>query len=89
MPSWKLTDRVMRLESTQVMGILNVTPDSFSDGGRYATPQAAAEAALAMQAAGAAVIDVGGQSTRPEHTPSLPRRNGNGCVRCWKYWPVG
>ena len=44
MPSWKLTDRVMRLESTQVMGILNVTPDSFSDGGRYATPQAAAEA---------------------------------------------
>ena len=69
MPSWKLTDRVMRLESAQVMGILNVTPDSFSDGGRYATPQAAAEAALAMQAAGAAVIDVGGQSTRPEHTP--------------------
>lgn len=69
MPNWKLTDREMRLESTQVMGILNVTPDSFSDGGRYSTPQVAVEAAVAMQAAGAAVIDVGGQSTRPGHIP--------------------
>ncbi len=69
MPDWKLTDRVLRFESTQVMGILNITPDSFSDGGRYATPQAALETALAMEAAGVAVIDVGGQSTRPGHTP--------------------
>jgi dihydropteroate synthase len=48
-----------------VMGILNVTPDSFSDGGRHATPQDAAAAAVAMHAAGAALVDVGGESTRP------------------------
>jgi dihydropteroate synthase len=48
-----------------VMGILNVTPDSFSDGGRHATPDAAAAAAVAMHAAGAALIDIGGESTRP------------------------
>lgn len=50
---------------TYVMGILNVTPDSFSDGGRYVDPQDAAEHALRMQEQGADIIDVGGQSTRP------------------------
>jgi dihydropteroate synthase len=48
-----------------VMGVLNVTPDSFSDGGRYLDPDRAVEHALAMEAAGADVIDVGGESTRP------------------------
>ena len=48
-----------------VMGILNVTPDSFSDGGRHAAPETAVAAARAMQAAGAAIIDVGAESTRP------------------------
>jgi len=48
-----------------VMGILNVTPDSFSDGGRFATPEAAAEAGLAMLSAGADLLDIGGESTRP------------------------
>lgn len=48
-----------------VMGILNVTPDSFSDGGRYAAPAAALAHAEAMVAAGADAIDVGGESTRP------------------------
>ena len=47
------------------MGILNVTPDSFSDGGQLASPAAAVEAALAMAEAGADIIDVGGESTRP------------------------
>lgn len=47
------------------MGILNVTPDSFSDGGRYAHPDAAIDRAAAMVAEGAAIIDVGGESTRP------------------------
>jgi dihydropteroate synthase len=47
------------------MGILNVTPDSFSDGGRYAAVGAALERTLQMVAEGAAIIDVGGQSTRP------------------------
>ena len=50
---------------TAVMGILNVTPDSFSDGGRHAAPQAAIAAAAAMAGAGADIIDVGAESTRP------------------------
>jgi dihydropteroate synthase len=47
------------------MGVLNVTPDSFSDGGRYLDPHRAVEHALEMEAAGAAIIDIGGESTRP------------------------
>ena len=47
------------------MGILNVTPDSFADGGRYLDPSAALDAALRMQEDGADIIDVGGESTRP------------------------
>lgn len=50
---------------TQVMGILNVTPDSFSDGGLYLDPAIAVEQALQMQEAGADWIDIGGESTRP------------------------
>ncbi|MFT7592894.1 MAG: dihydropteroate synthase [Paracoccaceae bacterium] len=49
----------------QLMGILNVTPDSFSDGGQHNAPDAARAAALAMVASGAAMIDIGGESTRP------------------------
>jgi dihydropteroate synthase len=52
-----------------VMGVLNVTPDSFSDGGRFATTDAAVAQAEAMVAAGADVIDVGGESTRPGALP--------------------
>jgi dihydropteroate synthase len=48
-----------------VMGVLNVTPDSFSDGGRFLAPDAAADRALAMAAEGADLIDVGAESTRP------------------------
>jgi dihydropteroate synthase len=55
----------IRLDRPAVMGILNVTPDSFSDGGRYPDPAAAAEAAIGMFQAGAAIVDVGGESTRP------------------------
>jgi dihydropteroate synthase len=47
------------------MGILNVTPDSFSDGGRFLRREDAVRQALAMEAAGAAIVDVGGESTRP------------------------
>ncbi len=53
------------VECPSVMGVLNVTEDSFSDGGRYGDPMAAIEAGLAMAEAGAAVVDVGGESTRP------------------------
>ncbi len=51
--------------AAHVMGILNVTPDSFSDGGRYASTEAAVARAAAMAEAGAAIVDVGGESTRP------------------------
>jgi dihydropteroate synthase len=52
------------------MGVLNVTPDSFSDGGKFLDPDAAIAAGLAMAAAGADVIDVGGESTRPQSAPT-------------------
>jgi len=52
-----------------VMGVLNVTPDSFSDGGRWLDPAAAVAHGRAMAAAGAAVVDVGGESTRPGAAP--------------------
>lgn len=52
-----------------IMGILNVTPDSFSDGGQFDTLDAAVQRALTMNAQGASIIDVGGESTRPQHTP--------------------
>lgn len=55
-----------------VIGILNVTPDSFSDGGRYASPHDAVEAARSMFSEGAHLIDVGGESTRPGATPVPP-----------------
>lgn len=57
------------LTQPQVMGVLNVTPDSFSDGGRFAGPEAAADHARRMAAEGAAIIDVGGESTRPGAAP--------------------
>ncbi len=53
------------LDRPQIMGILNVTPDSFSDGGRFLDPQAALEQGRTMAGAGASILDVGGESTRP------------------------
>jgi dihydropteroate synthase len=52
-------------ERTLTMGVLNVTPDSFSDGGKYDQPELAIERALAMEQAGADLLDIGGESTRP------------------------
>jgi dihydropteroate synthase len=63
-------------ERTLVMGILNVTPDSFSDGGALSTVQAAVDAAERMVAAGADIIDVGGESTRPGAAPVSEREEG-------------
>ena len=60
--------RTIRLDQPQAMGIINATPDSFSDGGAYADAAAAAEAGARMAADGAAIIDVGGESTRPGAT---------------------
>ena len=63
-----MTTSLCELISTDqpiVMGILNTTPDSFSDGGRFEHIDAAVQHALQMQAEGAQIIDVGGESTRP------------------------
>jgi len=57
---------------TKIMGVLNVTPDSFSDGGLFRDPGRAAEHALKMQEAGAHIIDVGGESSRPGSRPVSP-----------------
>ena len=62
---WRCRNRMIDLTRPVVMGILNVTPDSFSDGNRYASVDAALERARAIAAEGAAIIDVGGESTRP------------------------
>ena len=57
--------RILELDSAVVMGVLNVTPDSFYDGGRFADPAAALSQAQRMAEEGAAIIDIGGESTRP------------------------
>ena len=62
----KLPSRALRLgERTLVMGVLNVTPDSFSDGNRFISVKTAVEAALAIERAGADILDIGAESTRP------------------------
>jgi dihydropteroate synthase len=60
----------LSLDRPRIMGVLNVTPDSFSDGGRYVDPAAAIAAGLAMAEAGADIVDVGGESTRPGSPPT-------------------
>src|SRR6185369_6146921 len=70
MTSWKIRDREMPIgERTLIMGILNVTPDSFSDGGQFVSLDAALAHAEQMIAEGADIIDVGGESTRPGGEP--------------------
>lgn len=67
---WRLRTRALRLpRRPRLMGIVNVTPDSFSDGGRYADPQAAVDRALQLIDEGADLIDIGGESTRPYSEP--------------------
>src|SRR6187551_2447762 len=63
---WKIRDKVLQLgERTLLMGVLNVTPDSFSDGGKYLDPDAAFAHAVALEDAGADIIDIGAESTKP------------------------
>ncbi len=67
---WSLNDRQLQFDRLPaLMGIVNVTPDSFSDGGRFADPEAAVQHALGMVAGGASILDVGGESTRPYSEP--------------------
>ena len=62
-------ERTLLLERPLVMGVVNLTPDSFSDGGRYLEPAQALERALTLEAEGAAILDLGGESTRPGAAP--------------------
>ena len=62
-------DRLLDLTEPVVMGVLNVTPDSFSDGGRYVETSSAVERGLKMVEEGAGIVDVGGESTRPGAAP--------------------
>jgi len=67
--SWRLRSRTLALgERTLIMGVLNVTPDSFSDGGRFFEPRAAIEHGLELLDGGADILDIGGESTRPGAT---------------------
>jgi dihydropteroate synthase len=72
-PIWRIGGRAFDCsQRTLVMGILNVTPDSFSDGGRYTSVDHAAIHAAGMAADGADIVDVGGESTRPGSDPVPP-----------------
>lgn len=62
---WNLQKKQLSFHQTQLMGILNATPDSFSDGGDHFDPASALQAAREMQSAGANILDIGGESTRP------------------------
>ncbi|MDX1447524.1 MAG: dihydropteroate synthase, partial [Acidimicrobiia bacterium] len=66
---WRVRDRVITLHRPVLMGVVNTTPDSFSDGGLYSTIDAAIAHGLALAAAGADIVDVGGESTRPGADP--------------------
>jgi dihydropteroate synthase len=67
---WLCRDRILELGSPVVMGVLNVTPDSFSDGGHFTERDAALARARAMIGEGAGIIDIGGESTRPGAAPA-------------------
>ncbi|MGC8686998.1 MAG: dihydropteroate synthase [Thermoplasmata archaeon] len=66
---WKFADDSLELKKTRIMGILNITPDSFSDGGKYLKKSDAIRQAKKMVEEGADIIDVGAESTRPGSTP--------------------
>jgi len=69
MPQYEFNGQAFELRYPAVMGILNLTPDSFSDGGSFANVETALDHALAMAAKGAQIIDLGGESTRPGSDP--------------------
>lgn len=66
---WQLKTRTLSLDRPRLMGIVNVTPDSFSDGGRFVDPRAAVAHGLRLVEQGADLVDVGGESTRPGANP--------------------
>lgn len=63
---WRLRTRTLTLDRPRILGIVNVTPDSFSDGGRFFSAEAAVEHGVRLVGEGADILDVGGESTRPQ-----------------------
>lgn len=68
-PVWRITGGEIALDRARVMGIVNVTPDSFSDGGQFLDPERAIAHGESLRTEGADILDVGGESTRPGATP--------------------
>ena len=89
--SWRTGSREIKLDRPIVVGILTVTPDSFSDGGNFFSPDAAIERGAAMLAEGVDIIDVGGESTRPGAASVSEeeelRRVGPGLNTLRDFWP--
>jgi dihydropteroate synthase len=71
-PAWRTARGALPLDRPVILGILNVTPDSFSDGGRFTGAEAAVAYADSLLRDGATIVDVGGESTRPGRTESVP-----------------
>ena len=79
---WRCREHVFPLgERTLIMGIVNVTPDSFSDGGMFGGVEDAVQHGLALVADGADILDVGGESTRPGADPVEPSRRSPASCR--------
>ena len=66
LPAWRVRGRALSLDRPLIMGVVNVTPDSFSDGGRFLAVESAVAHALSLVGEGADIVDVGGESTRPQ-----------------------
>jgi len=81
--TWRIAGRVIVLDRPLVVGVLNVTPDSFSDGGRFAAVDAAVAHAESMVAEGADIIDIGGESTRPQGARQVELND-----ELWRVMPV-
>src|SRR2546422_7486249 len=73
---WRHRTGEIVFDRTRLMGVLNVTPDSFSDGGRFLAPDAAVRRGLEMVEEGADIIDIGGEATRPRSGPGPPGGGG-------------
>jgi len=78
----------LNLSRPLVMGILNVTPDSFSDGGRFDRLEAALAHAEQLLADGADILDIGGESTRPGAPFVARKKSCSACCRCYRSWPA-
>ena len=81
--TWRCGKYELSFDRPRIMGVLNVTPDSMSDGGEHFDQDAAIEYGLAMLDAGADIIDVGGESTRPDRYASCGGCQGGSALRCF------